>query len=184
MSLVGENQIIFRGGAGLILAQILYWFLPSHSPFTGEGFNQIYFTYSVQQDLCKSPTPQNQSQSPAACAFSHRMLRVEKRKALDRIQLKKCHPLTHCTSVTSLSQIITGFSAPSFLGFPSHTISMIPPSILLISQTHGCSLLNQASSGGGQTELQWQAELGSQLTVDWLLASDSSHGTFVLVTDL
>lgn len=174
---------MFKGGAGLIWAQILYWFLPRHSPITGEGFHQIYFISSVQQDLCKSPTLQNNSQSPAACAFSHQILRKEKRKALDSIQLKKCHPLTHCTSVTSFSQIITGFSAPSFLGFQSHTIFMIP-SVLLIPQNHGCSLLNQTWNRGGQAELQWKAELGSQLSVDWLLALDSSHGTFVLVADL
>lgn len=116
---------MFRGGARLILAHILCWFLPSHSPCTGEELNQIYFNSSVQQDLCKGPMPQKHSQSPAACAFSHRKLRKEKRKALDRVQLKKCHPLTHCTSVSCFSQTITVFSAPGFLGFYSHTIFMM-----------------------------------------------------------
>lgn len=106
---------MFRGGAGLILAHILYWFLHSCTDFllscVEEGLNQIYFISSVQQDLCKSPMPQQHSQSPAACAFSHRMLRKEKRKALGRAQLRKCHPLPHCTSVTSFSHTITGFSA-------------------------------------------------------------------------
>lgn len=142
---------MFRGDAGLILAQIFTDFPATH-PSLEKSSIRFILSPQCSRTCARAPCLRTIHRH-LQTAFSHRMLRKEKRKALDRIQLKKCHPLTHCTSVTSFSQIITGFSAPSFLDFHSHPIFMTP-SILLIPQNHGCSLLNQASNRGGQTELQ------------------------------
>lgn len=178
---------MFRGGAGLILAHILYWFLHSCTDFFilvllsffpawKKGSSRFISSPECSRTCARAPCPRS-THSHLQPVLSVSELRKERRKALGRAQLRKCHPWTHCTSVTSFRQTITGFSA--------FWASTPTPSSWCFAATPNprMQLLKQTSAGGGQAELQWEAELGPQLTLGCLLALASSHHTSVLLPD-
>lgn len=94
---------MFRGGAGLILAHILYWFLPSCTDF---------FLSCLEEGL-------KHSESPAACAFSHSAEEREE-KSTGQGSAQKVSPFT-TLHICHLFQPHNN-RIFSFLGFHSHTI--------------------------------------------------------------
>lgn len=123
-------------------------FFSAHHPSLKKGSIRLISSTHCSRTHARAPEPFR-----VTCSLCFQLLNakeiVRREKHWTGIQLKKCHPLIPCTSVSSFSQIITGFSAPSFLGFNCYIIFMIPPNISLVPQSHRCSLLNQTSDRGG-----------------------------------